>query len=179
MYPAQVVNEYEDLFQVELPQEEKSAVDDLNAFMALVLPDINASRMPDIEAAARKTGVDIGTARDMVKMVMEKTGSEFGEGTKPDAALFSKIYLLADEIRLLAPWRRMYETDLFGVKIPGTDRVYFISIMGAEGAFFALSAYKGYPGFPQFFEFHEHADFLPVFCSRNMKPMTLSWSGHL
>ncbi|MCK5201566.1 MAG: hypothetical protein KAR21_24600, partial [Spirochaetales bacterium] len=88
---------------------------------------------------------------------------------EPEAELYRKIYMLAAKIRQLEPWKRMYESELFGVKIPGTDRVYFISIMGSEGAFFAMSAYKGYQGLSQFLEFtnvspdgvQEHADFLP------------------
>jgi hypothetical protein len=68
-----VLNEYEDLFHVESSEETKKAVDDLNAFVALVLPDINAGRKPDIEASAKKAGVDIETARDVVKMIMGKT----------------------------------------------------------------------------------------------------------
>jgi len=174
-----VLNEYEDLFQVESTREEKDAVDNLNAFMALVLPELNAGRTPNIDAAARKTGVNIKTAHDMVKMVMDKTSKDFGEDTNQDqkynqgsaeefnqeedhtAVLYRKIYLLAAEIRKLSPWKWMYESDLFGVKIPGTDRVYFISIMGSEEAFFALSAYKGYQGLSQFLEFQENVDFLP------------------
>ena len=68
-----VLNEYEDLFHIESSEETKKAVADLNTFVALVLPDINAGRTPDIEASAKKAGVDIETARDVVKMLMGKT----------------------------------------------------------------------------------------------------------
>ena len=168
-----VLNEYDGLFHVEPPEEDQRTVDNLNAFMALVLPDINAGRMPDVEAAAEETGVHIETARDMVEMVMEKTGRpeahdkqqkldlEPGQVVDPWPAIYRRIYTLAGEIRKLGPWKWMYETDLFGVKIPETGRVYFVSVMGSEGAFFALSAYKGYEGLMQFFDFQEHADTMP------------------
>jgi hypothetical protein len=39
-----------------------------------ILPDINAGREPDIESAAKKAGVDIKTARDLVKQVLGKIG---------------------------------------------------------------------------------------------------------
>lgn len=68
-----VLNEYEGLFHIESSEQEKEVVDNLNDFIALVLPDINAGRKPDIEAAAGKAGVDIQTARDLVKMVIGKT----------------------------------------------------------------------------------------------------------
>ena len=38
------------------------------------LPDINEGREPDIEAAAKKAGVDLKTAKDLVKQVLGKIG---------------------------------------------------------------------------------------------------------
>jgi len=194
-----VLNEYENYFQVESSPEEKHSIDALNALMARVLPDINEGRMPDIEAAARETGADLETARDIVKMAMQKTGRDLGKESGKDSGLesgkdsglesgkdpglesgkdpglesgkdpgketkteqYRRIYLLADEIRKLAPWEWMYENDLFGVKIPGTDRIYFISIMGANGEFLALSAYKGYQGLFQFLDLLDDPDSKP------------------
>jgi hypothetical protein len=40
--------------------------------MAMILPDINAGRKPDIETYAKKAGVNIETARDLVKNVLGK-----------------------------------------------------------------------------------------------------------
>ncbi len=159
-----VVNEYEELFRVEPDEEKQAAIDEMNAFMKLVLPDINAGRMPDIEAAARKSGLEIETARDLVNRVTGKLHDlpSGNEGPlQKEAALYREIYRLASEIRHMEPWKWMYETDLFGVKIPGNDRVYFVSVMGADGRFFALSAYKGYEGLAQFLNFHEHAGTMP------------------
>ncbi len=67
-----LLNEYADMFEKEPSEQEKEAVENLNDFMSLVLPDINAGRQPDIEAMAKKAGVDIQTARDLVKTVMGK-----------------------------------------------------------------------------------------------------------
>jgi hypothetical protein len=159
-----VLNEYEELFHVEPDEGKQEVVDEMNAFMALVLPDINAGRKPDIEEAARKSGLAIETAQDLVNMVTGKLQDlPAGDAGKPqkEAAIYREIYLVADEIRQMEPWKWMYETDLFGVKIPGNNRVYFVSVMGAEGQFFALSAYKGYQGLAQFLDFHEHAETMP------------------
>jgi hypothetical protein len=150
-----VLNEYEELFHVEQDEENKKVIEEMNAFIALVLPDIHAGRMPGIAAAARKSGISIETAQDLVKVVTGKladipggdvgAGDGYGTMQKP-AAIYRKIYLLADDIRRMEPWKLMHETDLFGVKMPVSNRVYFISVMGAEGQFFALAAYKGYQG---------------------------------
>jgi hypothetical protein len=67
-----VLNEYENLFQKDTDPEVKASIDRINAFIALVLPEINAERSPDIEEAARKTGVDMKTAREMIDLIMGK-----------------------------------------------------------------------------------------------------------
>ena len=69
-----VLNEYDGLFHIESSPEEKEEIAKLNAFMQLILPDINAGRKPDIESMAKKAGVDVKTARDMVRQVTEKFG---------------------------------------------------------------------------------------------------------
>ncbi len=67
-----ILNDYDGLFHIESSPESKEGIDKLNAFMQLVLPDINAGRKPDIESLAKKAGVDIETAREMIRHVMEK-----------------------------------------------------------------------------------------------------------
>jgi hypothetical protein len=68
------LNEYDNLFQVDTPPERKEMLDNLNYFMSLILPDINAGRTPDIEKNAAKAGVDIETARNFYKAVSDKFG---------------------------------------------------------------------------------------------------------
>jgi len=64
-----VLNEYLNLFQEEGDPEKDKVLEDINAFISLVLPDINAGRDPDIEKAARLSGVDLETARSVVASV--------------------------------------------------------------------------------------------------------------
>lgn len=54
------------------PEEKSEEIEKLNAFIRLVLPDINAGRQPDIETMAKKAGLDVETARDVMKQVMGK-----------------------------------------------------------------------------------------------------------
>lgn len=166
------LNEYEELFQVEPDPEVSSAVENLNAFISIVLPDINEGRIPDIEEAARKTGVEMDTARDMVDMIMEKRNGFPGEGMArvrngpaheetERTERFGAIYHSIRAILKHEPWKYLYETDLFGVRMPGNGRVYFISVMGANGEYTAVAAYKGYEGLSGFLELQENADRLP------------------
>jgi len=67
-----VLNEYLDLFEEASDPEKEKVLEDINAFIALVLPDINAGKQPDIEEAARLCGVDPETARSVVASVLER-----------------------------------------------------------------------------------------------------------
>lgn len=195
-----VVNEYFDRFKETSNPETTEAVGKLNDLMALVLPDINAGRKPDIEAAAMKAGVSIETAHELLEQVMAKfdqmpggspqegnlqqpedkrkkvAEGNRGKSTKDRTPAknipgggaeslpvkYSKIYSTARKIRELEPWKVLFETDLFGIEIPGTDQVYFISVMGHNMEFTAISAYKGYEGFAGFMELEQNADELPM-----------------
>ena len=69
-----------------------------------------------------------------------------------NAFLWHRIYTLAKEIHDLAPWNTLDEDDIFGVKIPESGQIYFISIMGSGGEFTAISAYKGTRALGQFWD---------------------------
>jgi hypothetical protein len=66
------INEYEDLFSKETSPVVQENLDKLNTFLGLVMPDINAGRVPDIKALAVKAGVDIQTARALIKQIKGK-----------------------------------------------------------------------------------------------------------
>ena len=86
-----------------------------------------------------------------------------GEGVRllnrDDKLLFDlHLYMMAGDIRRMGPWDYLYENEIFGVQVPGTDLVYFVSVMGSEGEFPALSFYKGYEGLVAFLEFRAEAE---------------------
>lgn len=64
---------YEDLFAEEdVPPEEQEETDKINYMMELALPEINAGKQPDIDALAREADLDVETAREIMKTVMDK-----------------------------------------------------------------------------------------------------------
>jgi GH24 family phage-related lysozyme (muramidase) len=67
------LNEYDSLFKKDQPIADKEAIEKLNSFLAMVLPDINAGRKPDIKSIARKAGIDEEMASTILKEVMDKT----------------------------------------------------------------------------------------------------------
>lgn len=68
------LNDYDHLFHIDTPPKDQEVLDNLNAFMRMILPDINAGRKPDIEKLATDAGVDIETARELVKTLFDKYG---------------------------------------------------------------------------------------------------------
>jgi hypothetical protein len=54
-----------------------------------------------------------------------------------------QLYELAEEVRNLAPWQWMRESEVFGVEDSAEGNVHFVSVMGSEGMHFAVSAYRG------------------------------------
>ncbi len=59
---------------------------------------------------------------------------------------------LAIELKQLAPWQWMQETDLIGIEHPETGEIGFMSIMGTLGEHEALALYLGAEGFYDFID---------------------------
>ncbi len=80
------VNPHERLFGHSTPPEAQEGLDKVNLIMKLSLPTINAGKVPDIEALANETGIDIDTARRIVESAMAKI-NELRRGTGKGQAL--------------------------------------------------------------------------------------------
>jgi len=83
-------------------------------------------------------------------------------GTTNMQFTWNRIYSAAEEIRKMKPWEWMAETDIFGIKIPGTDQIYFISVMGSAGQVTAISAYMGTRALGMYWELQQYD---PVYLS--------------
>ncbi|MDD4117192.1 MAG: hypothetical protein PHI39_03150 [Kiritimatiellae bacterium] len=74
----------------------------------------------------------------------------------PTAAIskptWQKLYNLAFQIRKLAPWDWMEETDLFAFQPSGAKEPAFISVMGAIGQHHAVGIYPSLRSLNQFWE---------------------------
>jgi len=68
---------------------------------------------------------------------------------------WNRIFSAAEEIGEMKPWEWMAETDIFGIRIPGTERLYFISVMGSAGEVTAISAYMGTRALGMFWELQQ------------------------
>jgi len=66
------LNKYSSLFNKEQANKNDDSLKKINNLLSLAIPDINAGRKPNIEALARKTGVDIESARDIIEHISER-----------------------------------------------------------------------------------------------------------
>ncbi len=63
---------YASLFEKESSKEEDEQLKKINKFMNMALPDINAGKQPDIPSLAKKAGIEVETAQDIMKQVLNK-----------------------------------------------------------------------------------------------------------
>lgn len=62
------------------------------------------------------------------------------------------IYTKAAELRKMAPWFNMYEADVFGIHIKEAETDFYVSVIGSEGSFTAVSIYAGHEALGDFME---------------------------
>jgi hypothetical protein len=73
----------------------------------------------------------------------------------PELSQWSRLYQAAIQIKEMAPWEWMSETDVFGVQDPGSDEMGFVSVMGSLGQHYSVAVYLGPSGLYSFWNFQE------------------------
>lgn len=71
------------------------------------------------------------------------------------------LYQLMEQIKDLKPWEKLYEDQIFAIKLPARNENAFISVSGNSGLDYFISVFLGKPGLDGFFEME------------NTSPMTL------
>lgn len=64
----------------------------------------------------------------------------------PTLEEWKRLYDLMAQVKKAAPWDWMEEGDIFGIQMPETGELGFISVMGALGEHFAVAVYQGAKG---------------------------------
>ena len=59
---------------------------------------------------------------------------------------WKRLYELSQEIKEMAPWEWISESEFFGVQDPSTGEQGFISTMGMNGEHYSIAAYRGAEG---------------------------------
>ncbi len=71
------LNEYDSLFTKETNETDSGQLDGLNAFLGEYFTAINAGHTPNIEKMAKKAGIDLETATDLLEQVTKKFNDKF------------------------------------------------------------------------------------------------------
>ncbi len=74
---------------------------------------------------------------------------------QPTEKEWKRLYELAAELKKLAPWEWMDETEIFGVENPDTKEIGFVSAMGMMGEHLSVGVYLGAEGLYGFWDFQE------------------------
>lgn len=74
---------------------------------------------------------------------------------QPTTAEWKRLYELAAELKKLAPWEWMDETEIFGAENPDTKEIGFVSTMGMMGEHLSVGVYLGAEGLYGFWDFQE------------------------
>lgn len=69
---------------------------------------------------------------------------------------WQRLYNVSDRIWKIAPWDFMYEDELFCVKLPDDQTLYFVSVMGSEGEHFAVTVYLGEEAYWKYVDLHDN-----------------------
>ncbi|MBX3052454.1 MAG: hypothetical protein KF753_13305 [Caldilineaceae bacterium] len=73
--------------------------------------------------------------------------------TAPSAADWNRLYELMAQVKALAPWQWMYESDVFVVRDPQSHEYYFVSVMGNLGEHLCVAVYLGMRAYTRLLEF--------------------------
>jgi hypothetical protein len=72
----------------------------------------------------------------------------------PTLEEWKRLYDLMSQVKKLAPWEWMEEDDIFGIQIPETKELGFLSVMGTLGEHYAIAVYQGVKGLGGFWQMH-------------------------
>jgi hypothetical protein len=79
----------------------------------------------------------------------------------PSLVEWKNLYDLMAQVEELAPWDWMLEDDIFGIQMPETKELGFISVMGNLGEHFAIAVYQGAKGLGGFWNMQAAGAKLP------------------
>jgi hypothetical protein len=82
-----------------------------------------------------------------------RTNLKMEELLLPSHEEVNTLYSLAAQIKAVAPWSSMQETDIFGVEDPDSGEIGFVSVMGNLGEFESVAVYRGAEGLFGFIDF--------------------------
>jgi len=78
--------------------------------------------------------------------------------TVPTLDAWRRLYALMAQVKEMAPWEWMYESDVFAVQDPENQEFYFVSVMGNLGEHLSIAVYLGVRAYDRLLTFAENAE---------------------
>lgn len=69
---------------------------------------------------------------------------------KPSIEQWESLYEVAENLKKLAPWRALYETDILVLQLPGREEPVYCSVLGQGGMSFGIGIYPGHESLLRF-----------------------------
>jgi len=109
----------------------------------------------------------------------EKIAHQFPGNETPDQAVWKEFYGLCDELFVLKPWKHLFETDIFGVRLPESGGDYFVSVMGSNEQTYALAFYEGKRSVMEFWNLQQDMLELPPESILLISQIMLAWNDRI
>jgi hypothetical protein len=77
----------------------------------------------------------------------EELPEPYGDLSAADQDLFHEALVLAQSLRALEPWKKLCDSDIFGIEDPELGEVALVSVLGANKEVFALQVHRAPHGF--------------------------------
>jgi hypothetical protein len=84
------------------------------------------------------------------------------------------LYAIWMQVKEIAPWEWMYESNLFGVQNPETGEIGYVSVMGNLGEHYAMAVYQGARGLYGFWQMQTDLEMNP-FLALEVPQVQASW----
>jgi len=72
----------------------------------------------------------------------DEVPAPYSDLSADEAASYAHTMALANEVRKAAPWKILYESDLFGIEDPETGQLDIVATLGASKRDYALQVYR-------------------------------------
>jgi len=76
---------------------------------------------------------------------------------------WAELYEIAGNIKLLAPWDYLWDSDLITIMLPGEEEPICCSIMGRNGECYAIGVYPGFEAIMSYYRLARTTEELPQF----------------
>lgn len=95
----------------------------------------------------------------------------------PTMDQWARLYSISKNIKDLAPWENLFDTELIVILLPGSDMPYFCSTLGMSGECFGIVVYPGVTAFDSFNRIADASELSPPYLHIGMQDCMTMYLG--